>query len=129
MTRERTATANIQAGTTVAATVRRTRSTAGHAVQKTPWIAVMGDIAMAAPLTDAAVNPPPLITATALLTVLLTALLIALTAHLAATGPPIALGTTPPPDGMPTHQTPTAGTAPQRGRVIATRSPTEKRPY
>ncbi len=126
MTREVMATATIQAGLTVAVTDRLTRDTAGLAVQRTPWIAVTGDIAMAVPQIDATVSTPPLITATDHPTALLT---VPPTAHVNATGPLTALGTTPPPDAMRTPQNPTAETPPQRDRAVVTRSPTGMRPY
>lgn len=130
MKREVAATVTIPAGTTVAATVRLTRGTAGHAVQRTPWIAVTGDTAKAAPPTDDMVSTPPLINATDRPTALLTALLTARpTAHITTTGPPTALGTIPLPDAMHTPQSPTAETPPQRDRAVATRSPTGMRPY
>lgn len=125
-----TATGILPAGITVVATVRLKGGTAGHAVQKTPWIAVTGDTAMAAPLTDGTVTTPPLIIATAHPTDLLTAHPTALlTARLTATGHLTALGTTPLPDAMRTPMTPTAGTLPQRDRPAATRSPMGTRPY
>lgn len=109
-----TATTTNPAGPTVAATVHLTR---GHI----PMMAVIGDIAMAAPPTDATVTTPPLITTTARLTALLTA-------HLTATGPPTALITTPL-DAVPTPQTPTADTPPQRDIAAAMRNPVGMRPY
>lgn len=84
----------------------------------------MGDIATAAPLTDAMVTTP-LIIATVRLTAHLTARLIA---HHTVTGPPIALVTTPQ-DAMPTPQSPIAGMHPQWERATATRNPVGMKPY
>lgn len=111
------ATATIPAGSTAAATVHLRRRTNGRAVQRTPWTAVTGDTATAAPQTDAGATSPR--RATALLT-----------DHITNTGPPTALATTPPPDAMPTPRILTAGAPPQKGTgAAATTSQTGWRPY
>lgn len=111
------------AGTSVVGiTVHLRRGAAGHAVQKTPWMAVIKDAATGAPPTDTAPTTP-LTIATALPTALPTA-------RLTATGPPTALVTTPPTDATVSPQTHTAGMPPQIDRGAgAMRSPLGLRPY
>lgn len=118
--------------TTVAAIGHLIRGTPGRAVQITSWTTDMGVTAEAVLQTGAtAATAHPTAHPVALLAV-------PLTAPLTTTGPPTALGSSPPldagpnpqtalgssppPDAGPNPQTPTAGIALQRDRPAAPRS-------
>lgn len=113
---------------TVAAIGHLIRGTPGRAVQITSWmtdVGVTAEAVLQTGATTATAHPTarptarptahPVACPTALLTV-------PLIVPLTATGPPTALGSSPPPDAEPNPQTPTAGIALQRDRPAATRS-------